>query len=106
MTCSLRLQLTPLETPPATRLLRRGYSSRGELDSNIVNIGILRTYTIEHWLKGLADGNNGGVGRFFRYWGGEALYNSHQDHAVRGPLLESIGTPCVIQADIPISNLG
>lgn len=48
----------------------------------------------------------GGIGRFFKYWGGEALYNSHQEHALRGPILEKIGTPCLIEAEIPIASLG
>ena len=33
-----------------------------------------------------------GISSLLRYWGGEALYNSHDDHPVRGPLLASLGT--------------
>lgn len=46
-----------------------------------------------------------GIQRFFRYWGGEALYNSHQDHTCYGPLLCSIGSPCIVVALIPVSAL-
>lgn len=46
-----------------------------------------------------------GIGRFFRHWGGEALYNSHEDDPVTSPVLRRIGTPRLIEADIPISSL-
>jgi hypothetical protein len=46
-----------------------------------------------------------GVGRFFRHWGGEALYNSHEEDAATSPLLRAIGTPCVVEADVPVSAL-
>jgi hypothetical protein len=47
----------------------------------------------------------GGIERFFRSWGGEALYNHHEDDEVTGPALWTIGTPCLIEADVPISIL-
>ena len=46
-----------------------------------------------------------GIERFFRSWGGEALYNSHERDPITGPILRSIGTPCIIEADLPIANL-
>jgi hypothetical protein len=46
-----------------------------------------------------------GVERLFRSWGGEALYNSHEYDPISGPLLRQIGTPCIIEADVPISSL-
>ncbi|WP_186156624.1 hypothetical protein [Burkholderia gladioli] len=46
-----------------------------------------------------------GIGRFFRHWGGEALYNSHEDDPVTSPILRAIGTPCVIEADVPVASL-
>lgn len=46
-----------------------------------------------------------GIGRLFRSWGGEALYNSHEDDAVTGPALRNIGVPCIVKANIPISSL-
>lgn len=47
----------------------------------------------------------GGISDFFRYWGGEALYNSHDRDPIIGPAIASIGTPCLVDADIPISIL-
>jgi hypothetical protein len=48
----------------------------------------------------------GGINRFFRLWGGEALYNSHEEHAVNARALRAIGTPCIVEAEVPISSLG
>jgi len=48
----------------------------------------------------------GGIRSLLETWGGEALYNSHDDDVVVGPLLRSIGRPSVIEADIPIAMLG
>ncbi|MCO6416077.1 hypothetical protein JYK14_07820 [Siccirubricoccus sp. KC 17139] len=47
-----------------------------------------------------------GIGRFFRHWGGEALYNSHEDDPETGAALRSVGVPCVIEALVPLSSLG
>lgn len=46
-----------------------------------------------------------GIGPFFRRWGGEALYGMHEGDAVTGPLLTSIGVPCVIEAMVPAEDL-
>lgn len=46
-----------------------------------------------------------GIGRFFRCWGGEAVYKSHENDPETGGALRTIGTPCLIEADIPISFL-
>ncbi|MBD2703418.1 hypothetical protein IC229_22430 [Spirosoma sp. BT702] len=46
-----------------------------------------------------------GIERFFRSWGGEALYNSHEDDKLSGHMLTKIGTPCLIEAYIPIESL-
>jgi hypothetical protein len=46
-----------------------------------------------------------GISSLLGYWGGEALYNSHDEHPVRGPLLAGLGTPCLVEADIPIADL-
>lgn len=46
-----------------------------------------------------------GIGRFFRHWGGEALYNSHERDPVTSPILRRLGIPAVIEADIPIASL-
>jgi hypothetical protein len=46
-----------------------------------------------------------GIERFFRSWGGEALYNSHEDDPIIGPVLAKIGVPCIIEALVPLENL-
>lgn len=46
-----------------------------------------------------------GVGRFFRHWGGEALYNSHERDAETSPLLRAIGVPCIVEATVPVASL-
>lgn len=46
-----------------------------------------------------------GIGRFFQSWGGEALYNSHEDDPLSGEILTKIGTPCIIEAFVPIGSL-
>lgn len=46
-----------------------------------------------------------GIGRFFKSWGGEALYNSHEDDPMTGSILRQIGTPCVIKVRVPIASL-
>ncbi len=46
-----------------------------------------------------------GIERFFRSWGGEALYNSHEDEPVTSNALLSIGTPCIIRAKVSIASL-
>jgi hypothetical protein len=49
-------------------------------------------------------GGESGIGRFFRSWGGEALYNTHEDDPVTGPALSRIGVPCLIRARVAISS--
>ncbi|WP_127447040.1 hypothetical protein [Burkholderia thailandensis] len=46
-----------------------------------------------------------GIGRFFRHWGGEALYNSHEHDCKMSALLRAIGTPCIVEANVPIASL-
>jgi hypothetical protein len=46
-----------------------------------------------------------GIERLFRSWGGEALYNSHEDDLETGPILKSLGTPCLVEARVSISDL-
>jgi hypothetical protein len=46
-----------------------------------------------------------GIESLLRYWGGEALYNSHDSHPQRGPILARIGIPCLVEADVPIASL-
>lgn len=47
-----------------------------------------------------------GIGSFFRFWGGEALYNSHDGEPGTGDALERIGIPCLVEAEVPIASLG
>jgi hypothetical protein len=51
------------------------------------------------------DAGEGGIGRFFRHWGGEALYNAHERDSGTSPVLRAIGIPCVVEAVLPIANL-
>lgn len=46
-----------------------------------------------------------GIERFFRSWGGEALYNFHEDDPQTGPILAGIGIPCLIEVEVPIASL-
>ena len=49
--------------------------------------------------------DEGGIGDFFRYWGGEALYNSHDRNRDAAPIIGKVGTPCIVEADVPIALL-
>ena len=46
-----------------------------------------------------------GIGRFFRHWGGEALYNSHERDPVSSQAISCIGTPCLVEANVLIAAL-
>jgi hypothetical protein len=46
-----------------------------------------------------------GIESLLRYWGGEALYNSHDRHPERGQILSKLGVPCLVEADVPIASL-
>jgi hypothetical protein len=46
-----------------------------------------------------------GAERLFRSWGGEALYCMHERDPITGPVLKSLGLPCLVEADVPISSL-
>ncbi|SFT72883.1 hypothetical protein [Paraburkholderia aspalathi] len=47
-----------------------------------------------------------GIGRFFRHWGGEALYNSHESDPQMSSVLQRIGVPCLVEAEVPIVSIG
>ena len=53
------------------------------------------------WMAG-----ESGIERFFRHWGGEALYNSHENNQTTSPAISCIGTPCIVEANVPITSLG
>lgn len=46
-----------------------------------------------------------GIARFFRSWGGEALYNSHEDRKTTGPALRIPGRPSIITAVVPVEGV-
>ncbi len=46
-----------------------------------------------------------GIYRFFDSWGGEALYNSHEDDLLTGEALRRIGVPCIVKAKVPMRKL-
>jgi hypothetical protein len=46
-----------------------------------------------------------GIERFFRQWGGEVLYNSHERDPVTSSAICCIGTPSLVEADVPIASL-
>lgn len=43
--------------------------------------------------------------RFFRSWGGEALYNFHENHEITGPALNIPGTPSIVTAAVPVNDI-
>jgi hypothetical protein len=47
-----------------------------------------------------------GVESLFRNWGGEALYALHDRDRKMGPLLQSIGVPRIVEAAVPLADLG
>ena len=46
-----------------------------------------------------------GVERLLRSWGGEALYNSHEHDEETGPVLRSLGQPCIVVAAVPAEGI-
>ena len=46
-----------------------------------------------------------GIRRFFRHWGGEALYVCHENDPHTSAALSCIGLPRIVEADVPISSL-
>jgi hypothetical protein len=50
--------------------------------------------------------DQGASERLFRNWGGEALYAYHETDPITGLGLRSIGTPCPVEADVPIATFG
>jgi hypothetical protein len=45
------------------------------------------------------------VHRFFESWGGEVLYNSHEQDRTTGPELRSLGEPYIVKVSAPVSML-
>ncbi|MFC3706262.1 hypothetical protein ACFOOL_16050 [Devosia honganensis] len=59
------------------------------------------------WFVGYQPGLAGrsGIGRFFRHWGGEALYNYHEGNPDTSLVLQRIGIPCIVEAAFPVPSL-
>ena len=49
--------------------------------------------------------NEIGVGSFFRYWGGEAIYVGDEDDDDISDQLKAIGKPCIVKCAIPFSDM-
>ncbi len=49
--------------------------------------------------------DEGAVKRLFKFWGGESLYACHENDPDTGPALQNIGSPCLIEARIPVNDL-
>lgn len=47
----------------------------------------------------------GATNRFFRYWGGEAMYWAHENDKRVASALQSMGRPTIIDAWVPVSGL-
>ena len=46
-----------------------------------------------------------GIKRFFRHWGGEALYVCHENDPLTSAAISCIGLPRIVEAEVPISSL-
>jgi hypothetical protein len=51
----------------------------------------------------LKDG--GAVCRLFQSWGGEAVYNGHEEDKNIGHHLKSIGAPCIVKCSMPMTDI-
>jgi hypothetical protein len=47
-----------------------------------------------------------GIGDLVRFWGGEAVYNSHDRDDEIGPIIATIGCPAIVEAEVPIAWFG
>lgn len=54
-------------------------------------------------LSTLRDG--GAVCRLFKSWGGEAVYNGHEEDENIGHHLQSIGIPCIVKCSMPMTDI-
>lgn len=45
------------------------------------------------------------VSRLFGSWGGESVYNGHEEDENIGPHLRSIGIPCIVKCSMPIVDV-
>lgn len=47
----------------------------------------------------------GGIHRLLRHWGGEAVYWAHESDVDIAPALRQLGSPCIVEADVPVAWL-
>ncbi|TRO89473.1 hypothetical protein FKB34_14540 [Glycocaulis profundi] len=103
--------------PPNERILHSridALQSEGVISGEVAALLKARNQANEEYRRGRIhwcfypprDSGESGIASLLGTWGGEALYNSHDFDPVIGPLLRSIGTPCIVEADIPIALLG
>jgi len=97
---SLRSRITSLrKSGLISASIKQGLISRNQADDHN-RANMLWFCFFEPFLAGRY-----GIERFFRFWGGEGLYNSHEGHPKTGSTLLNIGIPCVIKAMVPIASL-
>lgn len=103
--------------PPNPQILAeriRRVQTAGMIDGAIAERLIAENQAGERYRQGMIwfcffeprSAGQSGIERFFRSWGGEALYNSHERDPKTGAALRSIGSPCLIEADVPVSSFG
>jgi hypothetical protein len=51
------------------------------------------------------EAGEGGIHRLLRHWGGEAMYWAHESDATVASVLRGLGTPCIVEADVPVAWL-
>ena len=84
----------------------------GEIDNGIAEQLIAKNQASESIRQGRLyfcffaprTADQSGIECFFRFWGGEALSNSHEHDQSTGKTLRKIGRPCLIQVDVPVSS--
>lgn len=87
------IQLGELSRPVASRLLSKN-AVNDEAGSRLSMIWFCFTR------NPLQDDD--AVGRFFRSWGGEALYCHYGEDVTIGPALSNIGVPAIVEAAVPV----
>ena len=91
-----------------TRLLRQGLFTREVAQKLMANNdanNLFRSGRLWFCFFAPRTVSQPGIERFFRSWGGEALYCRHESDPVTGPALSAIGTPCLIEADVPLAGI-
>jgi hypothetical protein len=105
-----------MQLPDAAMLLRRidATSNEGLLSASVAERLKARNQAHERNRAGMIRfcffpprlAGESGIGDLLRFWGGEALYNSHDRHPETSGVLCSVGTPSIVEAEVPIAFLG